>query len=149
MAKRWSKLKSKVEALIVDKLPLRIYCSEIRTTWSNDGSLPEALGTFTIRLGGDVIWDFPKQFVNYFTEYPDGGNHYSYSVSNINNLLREYIDSPKSDLLSKKFSSDYFGITEVLKCADRRLGLKNIETHFCETSDLAVAAVLAARRALN
>jgi len=146
MARRWSKLKSKVESLVVDKLLLRIYCSEIRMTRANDGSLPEALGTFTVRLNGDVIWDFPKQFVTYYTEYPDGGNHYSYSVSNINNLLREYIDTPKDILLSKEFGSDHFGIVNVLKCADRRIGTKSIEQYFRDSSDSAIKAILVARK---
>ncbi len=149
MAQRWSKLKSRVKSLIVDELPLRIYCAEIRMTRANDGTLPQALGTFTIRLNGVVIWNFPKQFVTYQTEYPDGGNHYSYSVSNINNLLREYIDTPKTDLLNMKFSSDHFGITEILKCADRRFGLNSIERHFADCSNPAIETVLAARKQLR
>lgn len=148
MAKRWSKLKSKVEALFVKKLPLRVHCTAIRKTWENDGSLPEQLGVFTIRLEKEVIWDFPKQFVDYSTGYPDGGNHYSYSVADINNTLREYIDTPKDELLTKQFSGDHFGITDILKCADRRLGTKKIESHFHEATDSSIRLVLAARKRL-
>lgn len=149
MPKRWSKLKSKTEALFVDGLRLHIQCSEIRTTWNNDGSLVEVLGTFTVRLEKELIWNFPKQFVSYWTEYPNGGNHYSYGVSDINNLLRDYLDTPKAELPDKKFVTDYFGITEILKCADRRLGLKALERHFKGSEKQFTHTVLEARRALT
>lgn len=38
MAKRWSKLKSNIESLFVEKLPLRVHCTDIRKTWTTDGA---------------------------------------------------------------------------------------------------------------
>src|SRR5438105_5152077 len=130
MPKRWSKLKSQVEDLFAEDLSLHIQCSKIRRNSSNDGSLPTELGTFTVRLGKAIIWNFPKQFVTYWTQYPNGGNHYSFSVSDINALLREYLDTPRAELPKKVFPQDYFGITDILKAADRRLSIERIEEHF-------------------
>jgi hypothetical protein len=149
MSKRWSKLRSPVESLFVDGLRLGIQCSEIRPTWNNEGSLVEVLGTFTVRLNKTVIWDFPKQFVTYWTGYPDGGNQYSYSVSDINGLLREYLDTPKAALPAKQFERDYFGITDILKAADRRLGLTRLTEYFASCDKPWVLSVLESRRALT
>jgi hypothetical protein len=149
MSKRWSKLRKPVEDLFVVGLHLGIQCSTIRTTSNNEGSLVEVLGTFVVRLDKAVIWDFPKQFVTYWSGYPDGGNQYSYSVSDINCLLRDYLDTPKVALPGKQFERDYFGITDILKAADRRLGLLGLTEHFKDCDKAWVQAVLDSRRALT
>jgi hypothetical protein len=149
MAKRWSKLQKQVERLFAQKLSLRIQCTEIRTTSKNEGALAEVLGVFTVRLGKEEIWSFPKQFIDYWTEYPDGGNQYSFGVSDINIILREYLDTPKDELLEKEFKRDYFGITNILKAADRRIGLKRIVRHFEHSDQAFVQKVIEARIALT
>ncbi len=148
MAKRWSKLKKPIEDLFVPDLPLQIHCTEIRTTTRNEGSLAEILGVFTVRLGKDVIWNFPRQFVDEAIIYPDGGNHYSYGVRDLNGLLRDYLDTPKGVLLNQEFARDYFGLINILKAADRRLGLKRLKQHFDNVEQDSVVNVLAARIAL-
>ena len=119
---------------MVEGLPIHLQCSEIRPNWNNDGALTTELGIFTVRLGKSVIWDFPSQFVTYWTSYPDGGNHYSYSVSDINGLLRAYLDTPRGQLLSREFDRGYFGICNILRAADRRLSLARLETYFADRS---------------
>jgi len=146
MPKRWSKLKSRVEALLLEELDLHIHCSEIRGGWDHKGFVE--LGTFTVRLGKSVIWDFPKQFVTVWTVYPDGGNHYSYSVSDINGLLREYVDTPRSELPEKVFERDYFGITDILKAADRRISIARLNAHFASLERPHAVPVLESRAAL-
>ncbi len=148
MAKRWSKLKSRVKELFVEGLPLNLQCSDIRRTWNNDGALTTELGVFTVRLNKIVIWDFPSQFVTYWTRYPDGGNHYSYSVSDINGLLREYLDTPRVDLLKREFNRDYFGICDVLRAADRRINLARLKSLYEEHEQPFISAILDARTAL-
>ena len=149
MAKRWSKLKKLIELLFVPGLPLRIHCTDIRTMPQNEGSLAEVLGVFTCRLGREVIWRFPRQFVNTETIYPDGENYYSYGVRDLNELLRDYLDSPKEGLLTKDFPRDYFGLTNILKVADRRMGLERLQQHFKNCDQDFVLKVLSARLALR
>ncbi len=148
MPKRWSKLKKPIEDLFVQDLSLRIYCTDIRTTPENVGTFAEALGVLTFRLAKEVIWNFPSQFIDWETYYPDGGNPYSYRVSDLNGLLRSYLDTPKDSLLFKEFSRDYFGLTNILKAADRRIGLPRLEKHFQDFEQDSVDRVLAARRCL-
>ncbi len=148
MAKRWSKLKKPIEDLFVPDLPLQVHCTDIRTTTRNEGSRAEILGVFIVRLRKDVIWNFPRQFVNEAFIYPGGGNHYSYGVRDLNGLLREYLDTPKDVLLNQDFARDYFCLTNILKAADRRLGLKRLERHFDKVEQDSVVNVLAARIAL-
>ena len=149
MAKRWSKLKKLVEDLFAPGLPLQIHCTAIRTTIHNEGSLAEVLGVFTVCLGKDVIWNFPRQFVNEETVYSDGGNQYSFGVRDLNELLREYLDTPKDVLLKKEFARDFFGLTNILKAADRRLGLERLEKHFKDYEQESVLKVLSVRIELH
>ena len=145
MPKRWSKLKKLIEDLFVPGLPLRIHCTEIRPNLENEGSFAESLGVFTIRLGKEVIWNFPSQFVDWKTKYPDGGNPYSYSVRDLNALLRDYLDSSKASVLKKDFPRDHFGLTDILKSADRRIGLERLQQHFKDCEAECVVKVLSRR----
>lgn len=149
MAKRWSKLKKPIEDLFVQGLPLQIHCTEIRTTPRNEGSLAEVLGVFTIRLGKEVIWKFPRQFVDEETIYPNGGDQYSFGTRDLNDLLRDYLDTPKDVLLKKVFPRDFYGMTNILKSADRRIGLKRLQKHFKGSEQVSVMNVLSARCALR
>lgn len=106
-------------------------------------------GLFTIRLGKAVIWNFPSQFVVWKTGYPDGGNHYSYSVRDPNGILRDYLDTPKDGLLKNEFALDYFGMANILKSANRRLGLERLQERFNYCEHETVVKVLSVRFALQ
>jgi len=111
--------------------------------------LAEVLGVFTIRLGKEIIWKFPRQFVNEETIYPDGGSPYSFGVRDLNELLRDDLDTPKDALLKKEFPRDYFGMTNILKTADRRIGLERLQKHFKDWEQNFVVRVLSIRLALQ
>ena len=149
MAKRWSKLKKLIEDLFVSGLPLQIHCTKIRTTLHTTGSLAEVLGVFSFRLGEKLIWNFPRQFVTEETIYSDGGNHLSYSVRDLNELLRDYLNTPKERLLKHNYSRDYFGMTNICKAADRRISLERLREHFKDCEHECVVKVLSARQALQ
>ena len=149
MAKRWSKLKKLIEDLFAPGLPLQIHCTAIRTTLHNEGSLAEVLGVFKVCLGKNVIWNFPRQFVNEEMVYPDGGNQYSFGVRDLNELLRDYLDTSKNVLLKKEFTRDFFGLTNILKAADRRLGLERLEKHFKDCEQESLRKVLSTRLGLH
>ena len=147
--KRWSKLKKKLSELMVEGLPLQHHCTEIRRNWNNDGALTTELGVFCVRLEKRIIWEFPKQFVTYSTSYPGGGNQYSYCVSDINGLIREYIDTAKNELLSHEFRRDYFGICDILRASDRRLSIKRLEEYFTNEKRSFVNEILASRKTIT
>ncbi len=51
---------------------------------------------------------------------------YSSETSEISNMLREYIDTPSSELMTKKFEGDHWGLTDILRAADRRIGRRRL-----------------------
>ena len=40
----------------------------------------------------------------------------------ISNIIQEYIETPKEELFGYHFKKDYFGLIDILKAADRRIG---------------------------
>lgn len=136
MARRWSKLQKQIYNLIDANVPMQIHCIDVGATV--DARSLRSLGVYQVRLGKEVIWNFPQDFVTRNFVYPNGGNCFSYSATDINALVREYIDTPKEKLLQKEFSTDWFGLTDILKAADRRLGNEKLSSHFkdCENQHI-------------
>ncbi len=152
MTKRWSKLKKEVESLFADDLNLKAHCSDMdraidaRKYNSGEHLSFQSLGNFRVVLGKNELWNFPKDFVkaNEPETWPDG-RPYSYTASDINRVVREYIDTPKSELLSKQFNNDLFGITKLLLAADRRIAPEKLEAHFRVSNNERVAPIIEAR----
>lgn len=140
---RWSKLQKQIHNLVDPDISLKVLCTNV-TGASGNGPL-NRLGIFQVRLDKSVIWNFPKAFVTPDTVYPDGGDCFSVSVSHINDLIRNYLDTPKDALPEKTFDNDLFGITDILKAADRRLGRRRLLTWFSDTAGDAVTAILEKR----
>lgn len=134
---RWSRLKSLVEDLFVAELRVQLHCTGIREEARRDPHRPVSRGVFQVRLGREVIWDYPGQFV-------DAGH--DDSVSDITWLLREYLDMPKAELLEREFPTDHHGIVDVLRLADRRVGLRRLRERYAEDERPFIRRLLAARR---
>ena len=136
MPKRWSKLKKEIESLFADGLNLDLHCIDVnRSIDSKNGNMGEglsmlSLGNYKVNLNRQTIWNFPKDFKEPNWERWPEGNPWKYSVSEINVLVREYIDTPKGELLSKAFSNDIFGLTKILLAADRRISTSRLEEYF-------------------
>ena len=101
--RRWSKLQKQLYLLIAPEINFQIHCSVFRMQ-SRRGSTD--LPRYWITLDKKIIWDYPKQFIS--TTHPDRSNPewypYGTDISLISNLLREYIDTPKNELLIKQFT---------------------------------------------
>jgi len=151
MPKRWSKLKKEIESLFVSGLNLDLHCIDVnRSIEAKNGNMGEglsmlSLGNYKVNLDKETIWNFPKDFKNPNWELWPEGNPWKYSVSEINVLVREYIDTPKEKLLSKTFSDDLFGLTKILLAADRRISVERLEEYFNEHPNQFAAKVLAKR----
>ena len=122
---------------------MQIHCIGMEHA-SDPDSLRE-LGLYKVRLGKETIWDFPRDFLTRDFRYPNGGGCFSYSVSDINSLVREYIDTPKDDLLEKQFDNDWFKLTDILKAADRRFGREKLLSYYKECKHEAVRKILKSR----
>ena len=118
--KRWSKLQKAIEALFVTEPQIRIQCRSYRMG-SQRGSTN--LPRYWVTLDKEAIWDYPKDFkVGVENGYP-----YQTDVSTISDLIRRYIDTPLEQLLIQSFDDDLWGLTDILRAADRRLGRERLQ----------------------
>src|SRR5437867_7801935 len=99
---RWSKLQKQLYAVMDPTIQFQIQC-RIYAMDSECGST--GLPRYWITLGREVIWDYPRQFIH--TPHPnrEHPSHYPYGtdISAISELIREYLDTPRPELLSKQF----------------------------------------------
>lgn len=103
----WSKLQKEVYLLVDPKLEFQIHCVAYRmcSQWGST-DLPR----YWITLDKETIFDYPKHFIH--SEGPDENSRiayealsiypYSSETSEISNMLREYIDTPLSELMTKR-----------------------------------------------
>ncbi|MFR5101381.1 MAG: hypothetical protein ACLTE4_02430 [Christensenellaceae bacterium] len=119
--KRWSNLQKQLYLILDNKINLQIHCSVYRMN-SQRGSTN--LPRYWITLNREIIFDYPKISVSK-EDYP-----YTTEISDISELLREYLDSPKEQILAKNFGNDKYGITNLLKAADTRISINKLEQYF-------------------
>jgi hypothetical protein len=128
----WSKLQREIYDLISPDIRFQIHCVAYPMR-SQRGS--SELPRYWITLGKEIIWDYPKDFIIKCNNKKRlTNNHgktfalpYSNEVSAISQIIREYIDTPKNKLFDKVFDNDEWGITEILKTADRRIGIRRLD----------------------
>lgn len=136
--KRWSSLQRELYKIIDEQINFQIHLSKYRMQ-SQYGSTD--LPRYWITLDNEIIFDYPKQFVgesNGETTLRNGNitrnlngeiAHYPYQtdISEISNLIREYIDTPKEEVFTNHFENDYWGLINILKAADKRIGRRRLE----------------------
>lgn len=99
--------------LVDPKLEFQIHCVAYRmcSQWGST-DLPR----YWITLDKETIFDYTKQFIH--SDGPDENSRiayealsiypYSSETSEISNMLREYLDTPSSELMTKKFEGDHW-----------------------------------------
>lgn len=154
MPKHWSKLQREIYKLIDSGIGFQIHCSVYRmdSRWGGT-DLPR----YWITLGKEIIFDYPKDFldkkllerglITSCTHNETVVELYPYvtEISLISDIIRAYIDTPLEGLLSHDFEADDFGITDILKASDRRIGKRRLAEHFKDTDNEAVKKILSAR----
>ena len=140
-ARSWSKLGRDIRSLFAPKLPLQIHCVAYALN-SKEAMGSTRLPRYWITLGKEIIFDFPKQFMETVIHEPSEWmiNHYgdeagmlkheypysqSRGVSDISNFIRKYIETPKEKLM-EPFENDYWGLADILRAADRRIGKRRL-----------------------
>jgi hypothetical protein len=148
--RRWSKLQKQLYLLLDPQLDFQIQCRVVRmATRRGRTDLPR----YWITLEGETIWDYPGDFVlpDGSTRRADGtfilGYPYATDISHISELLREYIDTPADELMSRHFEHDHWGLANILRAADRRIGRRQWPALRKKTHNKAALRVLAARAA--
>ena len=142
--KRWSKLQRQLYTIIDPTIKFQIQC-RIYAMDSECGST--GLPRYWITLGREVIWDYPRQFVD--TSHPQRVHPtcypYDTDISAISELIREYIDTPRNQLLSKHFENDHWGLINILRAADSRVGSRQWPRLMKKTHNAAALTVLERR----
>ena len=127
MTRRWSKLRSSVEALWVPTLPMHIHANVwVKHTMHWDLDEPR----HWIVLDKTIIWDFPgpfmrpnpprgRQIVYWEDAYRWGGGVGKSSV--VATLLHHYLERDRGHLF-EPFEGDHWELGDILRAADRRLG---------------------------
>ena len=135
----WSKLQKSLYSIISDRVNFQIHCSVYRMK-SQRGNTD--LPRYFITIDKEIIFDYPKQFFNReeIKNYP-----YETEISDISMCIREYIDCPVALLPEKKFDCDLWGITNILKAADKRIGKEKLQVYFSSSDNPAVKKILAKR----
>lgn len=121
--RRWSKLQSRVYGVIDPKVKFQLHCALYEMN-SNDGYHSYKLPRYFITIDKKIIFDYPKGFD---TSGKYGFNSYPWDtdISRISDVIEEYLQCPMADIM-KPFENDKWGITDILRVCDRRIGKRRL-----------------------
>jgi hypothetical protein len=144
MSKPWSKLQKELYLLRARGLDFQLQCRVYRMN-SQMGSTN--CPRYWIILGKEIIWDYPKDFIS--KTHPNRARPrwypYGTDIPDISNLIREYIDTPKNELISKKFEKDFWGLINILRAVDKRIGARRLPELKKKTGNKAARKIIGAR----
>jgi len=91
---------------------------------SNNGYHGSKLPRCFITVGKEIVFDYPKDFD---TTRKYGRNSYPWDteISDISDLLEAYTQRPEAALM-QPFEGDVWGLTELLRVCDRRVGKRRL-----------------------
>lgn len=143
MSKRWSKLQKRIYSMLDPALNLQIHCTRYRVM-GHEGM--QEFPRYFITLNGKVIFDWPR-------DYPLGDSSNSQKLassyqiigcaSDISDAITEYLNA---DAQKQMILTDPWGITDIIRAADRRIGCRRWDAVFA-LSNCAGRQVLLARKA--
>ena len=130
--KRWSKLQKELYLTIDPKIDFQIHCV-VYPMRGDRATSPRP--RYWITIGKEIIFDYPKDFTDKSGHVPHHYAHisqqatypYYCDASFISNLIRDYIDIPVADILTRCFENDYWGLTDIFRAADKRIGQRRLE----------------------
>lgn len=146
MSKPWSKLQKEFYLIRAEGLKLQLQCRSYRMD-SQMGSTN--CPRYWITLGKEIIWDYPKDFVGkpHPDRKPSEWYPYGNDIPDISNLIREYIDTPKGEIMKKIFENDCWGLINILRAADKRIGTRRLPELKKKTGNKAAQKIIEARMA--
>lgn len=123
MSKRWSKLQSRLYNLMDPSVGFQIHCA-IYEMNSNDGHHGCKLPRYFATIGKEIVFDYPGEF-----DTSHGYEHTVYpwitDMGNISDIIEEYMQTSEEKLM-EPFDDDRWGITEILRVCDRRMGKRRL-----------------------
>ena len=132
----WSMLQRDIYKLLLNKeLKLQINCTVLRFCHHDVDGAPKYWITLGRGRDKETIWRSEKGIFS--------------SISSLSNLMREYIDTPEEHIFEKVFEADKWGLTDILKAADRRISKQRLDELRAKTENAAVIKVLNKRLDTN
>ena len=131
---RWSRLKTLLKEIFDPELDLEIHCTAFR---GGDGP---SIGRYWIILNGETIFDQPPKISRKIEQGLADS-----TATEITGVLRSYLDTPKDLIFSAEFPNDRFGLVDLLRAADRRIGKRRLAELIDRDSAPAVRAIIKAR----
>ena len=110
---------------------------------SNDGYHGNKLPRYFITIGKEIVFDYPKDFD---TTYRYGFNSYPWDtdIQDISNLIEQYIQRPESELMNP-LEEDRWGLTDILRACDRRIGKRRLSEIAKDTENEVVKKIIMKR----
>lgn len=105
------------------KINFQIHCALYEMN-SNDGYHGNKLPRYFITIGKKIVFDYPKDF-DTNKSYESTAYPWLTDMSEISDVIEEYIQCPESEILHD-FEDDKWGITEILRVCDRRIGKRRL-----------------------
>lgn len=147
LMKRWSSLQRELYKIIDERIKFQIHLSKYRMD-SQYGST--GLPRYWITFGDEIIFDYPKQFAdaaangNFVKNLSGKKKYFPYEtdISDISDLIREYIDTPKDIVFQKHFENDNWGLVNIFKAADKRIGKRRLELLKRKTNNKAAMKII-------
>ena len=131
---RWSQLQKQIEALFDESLDLRVRCTVQR------GESGERIGRYWFVLNGETIWDEPR----HVSQMLKAGEQNS-DASAMGEIIREYLELPKDALMDYAPPLDRWGLADILRAADRRIGKRRLGDLKAKVQTPAALQIIAAR----
>lgn len=113
---RWSQLQKLIYNVWSADLDLQIHTNAFALSGT------ASVGRYWITMGKEIIWDVPRDF----PQEKAKGTCNSVA-SEITEVIKAYLDTPREELLSRVFETDRWGIIDIFRVSDRRLGRKSLE----------------------
>lgn len=138
--RRWSKLQKRIYAIVDLSIDWQIHCVVYRYNgWNGVKTVPR----YFITLDGRILFDCPKDYpiIRDREHYWDSISlHVDTAISRISNLLEEYLNAPSEKRLVMK---DPWGIIDIVRAADRRIGKRRWHDLFAVSNDAARQVLIA------
>ena len=144
--KRWSKLQKRIYAIVDPTIDWQIHCVVYRYNgWNCEHAVPR----YFITLNGRIIFDWPKDFpiINDREQYWESISlHVQTAASRISKAIEDYLNAPIEKQL---IMTDPWGVTDIVRAADRHIGKRRWHELFAVSNDAARQVLISREIARN
>ncbi|MGH8107742.1 MAG: hypothetical protein ACREO1_03355 [Arenimonas sp.] len=138
----WSKVEKRIRDLSDPQLKLRFYFTSYRQEKIATPHWTESAGKLWVSLNGKTLWAIPKD--RHSGDQGDIGMQARRSPGWLVEMMVEYMDVPRDDLLTWTPSWSTWGLIDILLASDRRIGRRQwpaLETRLVEPAAKFILAI--------